>query len=110
MKTRWDSELAASSYGGYHRRMRVGTKELKNRLSHYVRRVRAGEVVEITDRGTVVAEIRAVDPTPDEDAALAALEAEGAITRGTGRAGAFRPLKLKKKGVRISDFVVQDRR
>ncbi len=32
--------------------------ELKNRLSEYVRLVRAGEVVMVTDRGEVVAEIR----------------------------------------------------
>ncbi len=36
----------------------VGLRELKNRLSEYVRRVRAGEVVLVTDRGEVVAELR----------------------------------------------------
>lgn len=36
----------------------VGLRELKNRLSEYVRQVRAGEVVLVTDRGEVVAEMR----------------------------------------------------
>jgi antitoxin (DNA-binding transcriptional repressor) of toxin-antitoxin stability system len=36
----------------------VGIRELKNRLSHYVRLVEAGESVLVTDRGTVVAELR----------------------------------------------------
>lgn len=36
----------------------VGIRELKNRLSEYIRMVRAGETVTVTDRGTVVAEIR----------------------------------------------------
>lgn len=36
----------------------VGIRELKNRLSEYVRQVAAGETVLITDRGTVVAEMR----------------------------------------------------
>ncbi len=36
----------------------VGIRELKNRLSEYLRLVRAGEMVQVTDRGTVVAEIR----------------------------------------------------
>lgn len=36
----------------------VGIRELKNRLSEYVRLVRAGEVVMVTDRGEVVAELR----------------------------------------------------
>jgi len=37
---------------------RVGIRELKNNLSEYVRLARAGEVVQVTDRGTVVVEIR----------------------------------------------------
>jgi antitoxin (DNA-binding transcriptional repressor) of toxin-antitoxin stability system len=36
----------------------VGIRELKNRLSHYVRLVEAGECVLVTDRGAVVAELR----------------------------------------------------
>ena len=34
----------------------VGVRELKNRLSEYLRRVRLGERVLVTDRGEVVAE------------------------------------------------------
>lgn len=37
----------------------MGIRELKNRLSEYLRLVKAGELVQVTDRGTVVAEIRA---------------------------------------------------
>ena len=36
----------------------VGVKDLKNRLSEYLREVRGGAVVLVTDRGTVVAELR----------------------------------------------------
>jgi antitoxin (DNA-binding transcriptional repressor) of toxin-antitoxin stability system len=36
----------------------VGIRELKNRLSEYVRLVRNGEAVLVTDRGSVVAELR----------------------------------------------------
>jgi prevent-host-death family protein len=36
---------------------RIGLRELKNRLSHYVRRVRAGHPIQVTDRGEVVAEL-----------------------------------------------------
>ena len=35
----------------------VGIRELKNRLSFYVRKVQAGDVVIVTDRGRVVAEL-----------------------------------------------------
>jgi antitoxin (DNA-binding transcriptional repressor) of toxin-antitoxin stability system len=36
----------------------VGIRELKNRLSEYVRLIRNGEAVLVTDRGAVVAELR----------------------------------------------------
>lgn len=59
----------------------VGLRELKNRLSEYVRLVRAGEHVQITDRGQVVAEL--MPPTPakgtDPTAGLAALERRGLL-------------------------------
>jgi prevent-host-death family protein len=35
----------------------VGVRELKNRLSEYIRHVRSGESVLVTDRGEVVAEL-----------------------------------------------------
>ena len=35
----------------------VGVRELKNRLSDYLRQVRSGEGVLVTDRGQVVAEL-----------------------------------------------------
>lgn len=44
----------------------VGVRELKNRLSEYLRLVRGGEPVLVTDRGVVVAELR-----PPSDATTA---------------------------------------
>ena len=35
----------------------VGVRELKNRLSEYIRQVRSGDGVLVTDRGQVVAEL-----------------------------------------------------
>ena len=49
----------------------VGIRELKSKLSHYLRKVRAGEVVSVTDRGEVVARIvqpkEETGPTPYPD-------------------------------------------
>jgi antitoxin (DNA-binding transcriptional repressor) of toxin-antitoxin stability system len=36
----------------------AGIRDLKNNLSRYLRRLRPGEVIAITDRGRVVAELR----------------------------------------------------
>ena len=52
------SNLDNVATGSYIRRMiSVGVRDLKNRLSEYLRRVRSGESVLITDRGEVVAEL-----------------------------------------------------
>jgi prevent-host-death family protein len=65
----------------------VGVRDLKNRLSEYLRRVRSGESVLVTDRGEVVAELlppgqMKADPTIP--AGLQALAKRGLITLGTG--------------------------
>lgn len=43
----------------------VGIRELKDRLSEYLRLVRNGEEILITDRGDVVAELRLPSPRLD---------------------------------------------
>ncbi len=48
--------------------VRTNISNLKNRLSHYLRLVRAGEVVEITDRKMPLARIEAIDAFNDSDA------------------------------------------
>jgi antitoxin (DNA-binding transcriptional repressor) of toxin-antitoxin stability system len=50
----------------------VGIRELKNKLSAYVRAVREGEEVLVTDRGRVVAELR-LPGQPREDSPYPAL-------------------------------------
>jgi prevent-host-death family protein len=49
----------------------VNLRELKNRLGGYVREVRAGEIILVTDRGLVVAELR---PPLHSDQAASTLE------------------------------------
>jgi antitoxin (DNA-binding transcriptional repressor) of toxin-antitoxin stability system len=66
---------------------KVGVKELKARLSHYLRAVKRGEVVIVTERDRVIAELKA--PPTHEAApaeareALATLVASGEVTRAT---------------------------
>lgn len=61
----------------------VGIRELKNHLSKYVRQVRAGERLLVTDRGKVVAELRQpLDPAIEADPypALARKIREGKVS------------------------------
>ena len=63
----------------------VAVKELKNRLSSYLRDVREGEVVLVTDRGRVIAELRQPSsgtPLMRHDPALERLAAEGLLVPG----------------------------
>ena len=48
----------------------VGLRELKNKLSEYVRDVRSGESVLVMDRGEVVAELLPAGQRPDETVSL----------------------------------------
>jgi prevent-host-death family protein len=61
---------------------RVGVRELRQNLSVYLRRVRRGESLEVTERGEPVAVLQ---PTPSTHDPLTALAARGiAIRRGKG--------------------------
>ncbi len=61
----------------------VGVRELKNRLSEYLRFVKAGEEVLVTDRGEVVARLSSAEPTAAESPypILEAMIREGLATR-----------------------------
>jgi antitoxin (DNA-binding transcriptional repressor) of toxin-antitoxin stability system len=62
----------------------VGVRELKNRLSEYLRLVRSGEEILVTDRGEVIAELR--QPSPRVTLPYPALM--DAIRQGRARIGA----------------------
>jgi antitoxin (DNA-binding transcriptional repressor) of toxin-antitoxin stability system len=70
----------------------VGLRELKNRLSEYVRQVRSGEGVLVTDRGEVVAELnppgRGIDEG-DVPSRLVELARRGQLTLGTSNDAAL---------------------
>ncbi len=89
--------------------MQVGTKDLKNRLSYYLRRVRNGEVVRVTDRGTAVAELRPVAQSRGSDAhLLQELERDGIVTMPSEAKADFVPVHAKRQG-RASAVVIEDR-
>jgi prevent-host-death family protein len=67
---------------------KVTVSRLKNELSAYLRKVRAGATVLILDRDEPIARLVPLGNDPEatpEDDRLARLEARGLIRRGTGR-------------------------
>ncbi len=91
------------------KRETVGARELKTRLGTYLRRVRHGETLIVTERGEPTAELR---PVPSgrsaEDLALARLHARGAISRRT-RKSLSRFRAIVSPGGALSDAVIEDR-
>ncbi len=63
----------------------VGVKTLKARLSEYLRMVKSGETILVTEREEVVAELRPAHrqqrPADDVEEALEALAERGEVTR-----------------------------
>jgi prevent-host-death family protein len=64
----------------------AGIAELKARLSGYLKKVRAGEEVLITDRGQVVAKLGPVSSRgPEVPGHLKEMERQGLVKIGTGK-------------------------
>ena len=88
----------------------VGSRELKNRLGTYLRYVREGSVLVVTDRGRPIAELRPIRPDlGDEEAALAGLADVGLLSRPTRPAmlEPFEPLTLRQGT--LADTILEDR-
>ena len=87
----------------------VGLRELKNRLSEYVRQVRSGEAILVTDRGEVVAELITPGQSTAEHAlpaGLVTLARRGLITLGMPNNSAVYPSLprlLQKPAARLLD-------
>jgi prevent-host-death family protein len=85
----------------------VNVRELKSRLSHYLRLAKAGESVEITERGVPIGRIVPVD-TPVADR-MAALAQTGLLQWNRQRLDATPPT-VKVAGRRtVADLLVEDR-
>lgn len=87
-----------SSYSG-HKVSTVGVRELKNRLTHYLRRTKQGEEVVVTERGkpiAVIQPIQSAQKLESLEARLAKLAALGIVTLPT------RPPRKRVRRVRVS--------
>jgi prevent-host-death family protein len=82
----------------------VGIRELRADLSRWVRRVREGEELVVTDRGKAVARLVPVDGERRIDRLIR----EGAITPAPNRGPRTRPDPIAGAGP-LSDVVLDDR-
>lgn len=86
----------------------VGARELKTRLGTYLRRVREGQRILVTDRGVPVAELRGLRAGEETlEGRLERLEAEGLVSRPTRALASLRG--VKSSGASAARAVVEDR-
>lgn len=85
----------------------IGIRELQQHASRYLRRVRAGETITVTDRGEPIAEIR---PIPHKETVLERLVREGRARPAQGDLADLPPPTKPKPGEQLlSEFLQQTR-
>jgi prevent-host-death family protein len=87
--------------------LRVGTRELKNKLSEYLRRVKAGETITVTDHGKTIGHIIPAKQTIREKI-LAMVEAGQAEWDGQ-YLQPYTPTVENHGSGTISDLIIMDR-
>ena len=90
----------------------VGVKELKNRLTEYLRRTKNGEEIVVTERGKPIAilqSIHSVEGAQTLEARLAKLAAQGRLTLPSKNLRT-RVRTVKVTGAPLSRTIVEGRR
>lgn len=83
---------------------RIGIRELRQKASEYLRRVEAGETIEVTDRGRPIALLTPIPAAPP----IERLRASGEITGPSGSLTDL-PTPLRLKGGQESPSTVLQR-
>lgn len=90
---------------------KVGSREFKNRQGYYLRRVRQGETIVVTDRGKPVAKVEPVRgdtaSAPGLEERLWELAAQGHLRLGTKPFARFKPVLARGKPA--SRMIIEDR-
>lgn len=87
--------------------MRVGTRELKSKLSEYLRRVKAGETITVTEHGKTIGRLVPVKPTIEER--LQTMVAAGQVEWNGQKLKPYQPKAINRGTRQLSDLVIEDR-
>jgi prevent-host-death family protein len=86
----------------------VGVRELKANLSRYLKKVKSGEKIIVTDRKEKVAVISPLGKETDEDKLLALIQ-RGAVYWSGGKPLGI-PSRISSRGKKVSDAILEERR
>ena len=86
----------------------VGVRELKAQLSKYLRQVKAGKSITITERGKAVGRL-VPNPSSLQERLLAMVKSGRAEWNG-GRLKRMKPLARVKEGRSVAHLLIEDRR
>jgi prevent-host-death family protein len=92
-----------------HRPLAVGCRELKTRLATYMRQVKDGTTIIVTEHGRPVAELRPIAARDDLELRLSELASQGLVSRevrGTAPLEEFTPIE---SALPVSQALIEDR-
>jgi prevent-host-death family protein len=87
--------------------MKVGTRELKSKLSEYLRRVKSGESIIVTDHGKPIGQIIPVQSTLAERVQV--MIAAGQAEWNGEKLTPYQPKAINQSSHQLSDLVVEER-
>jgi prevent-host-death family protein len=87
--------------------MRVSIRELKSRLSHYMRLTKAGESVVITERGTPIGRI--IPTTASAENRIDILTQAGLILWNRKKLSSIAPVASVRGARSVADMLIEDR-
>jgi prevent-host-death family protein len=87
--------------------IRVGVRDLKSRLSEYLRRVRQGDTVIITDHGRPIGQLSPVERPLEER--LRVLQSAGMVAWNGQKLKPIQPAAVNRSDRQVSEILVEMR-
>ena len=87
--------------------IRIGIRELKSKLSEYLRRVKSGQTITVTERGKPIGQIVPVRTSVGER--LSILVESDVVEWNGKKLERYQPVAINRSRHQVSDLVVQER-
>jgi len=87
----------------------IGVKQLRDNLSHVLRRVEKGEVIRVLRHGRQIVELRPIHEKAEQNL-LDRLHERQIVGGGAGKITPVKTVKNLRPELPVSDLVIEDRR